>query len=132
MGGALSFDPAEPDFATNSLRVAHRPALVARLEAHFASAAAEHWLAVLAEAGVPSGKVRSMDDVYGWDQVLSQGLLLSVEHPTLGPIDLPGSPLRFDDQPYSGGRATHAAPPTLGQHSEAIRAWLDSLDSLES
>ena len=37
---------------------------------------AEHWLAALSDAGVPSGKVRSMDDVYTWDQTLSQGLLL--------------------------------------------------------
>ena len=65
-----------------------------------------------------------MDDVYSSDQALSQGLLLSVDHATLGPLDLPGSPLRFDDNAFSGGRATHAAPPTLGQHDESIRAWL--------
>jgi crotonobetainyl-CoA:carnitine CoA-transferase CaiB-like acyl-CoA transferase len=67
-----------------------------------------------------------MDDVYTWDQVLSQGLLLSVDHATQGRLDLPGSPLRFDDNPFSGGRSTHAAPPTLGQHNESIREWLDS------
>ena len=81
---------------------------------------------MLASAGVPAGKVRSMDDVYSWEQTLSQGLRLSVDHPTLGTVDLPGSPLRFDDNPYSGGRPAHLAPPTLGQHSEAIREWLDS------
>ena len=30
------------------------------------------------------------------------------------------------DNPYAGGRSSHAAPPTLGQHNESIRAWLDS------
>ena len=65
-----------------------------------------------------------MDDVYSWNQVLSQGLKLTVEHSTLGSIDLPGSPLRFDDNTFSGGRATHDAPPTLGQHNESIREWL--------
>lgn len=122
---ALDWDPTDDGFATNPERVAHRDALVERLESHFAHQPAEHWLGLLAEAGVPAGKVRSMDDVYSWAQVLSQGLLLSVDHATLGSIDLPGSPLRFDDNAFSGGRATHAAPPTLGQHDESIRAWLD-------
>ncbi|MGZ6754642.1 MAG: CoA transferase, partial [Nocardioides sp.] len=87
---------------------------------------AEHWLARLAEAGVPAGKVRSLDDVYSWEQTLSQGLLLEVEHATQGTLRLPGSPVRFDDNAFSGGRETHQAPPTLGQHGAAIREWLDS------
>jgi crotonobetainyl-CoA:carnitine CoA-transferase CaiB-like acyl-CoA transferase len=123
---AVGWDPAEPDFATNPLRVANRDALIARIDALFATAPAEHWLALLADAGVPAGKVRSMDDVYSWDQVLSQGLLIDVEHATQGRLQLPGSPLRFDDNAHSGGRETHLAPPTLGQHDDSIRAWLDS------
>ena len=124
--GAFGWDPAEPSFATNPLRVANRDALVARIEGLFAAEPAEHWLALLAEAGVPSGKVRSMDDVYSWDQTLSQGLLLSVAHATQGELQLPGSPIRFDDNPYSGGRSSHVAPPTLGQHDASIREWLES------
>jgi len=124
--GAFGWDPTEADFATNALRVANRDALVGRIETLFASSPAEHWLELLSDAGVPSGKVRSMDDVYSWDQVLSQGLLLSVDHATQGEVKLPGSPIRFDDNPYSGGRSTHLAPPTLGQHDESIREWLDS------
>ncbi|WP_028653399.1 CaiB/BaiF CoA transferase family protein [Nocardioides halotolerans] len=126
---ALGWDAAEAGFATNPERVANRDALIAKLESQFAPADAEHWLALLAEAGVPAGKVRTMDDVYSWDQVLSQGLRLSVDHPTLGTVDLPGPPLRFDDNTYAGGRSSHVAPPTLGQHNESIREWLDSSDS---
>ncbi len=122
--GAFGWDPAEPDFTTNPLRVANRDKLIERIETLFAENPAEHWLELLADAGVPAGKVRSMDDVYTWDQALSQGLLLSVEHPTEGELKLPGSPVRFDDNPYSGGRPTHQAPPTLGQHNESIREWL--------
>lgn len=123
--GAFGWDPEEEGFATNVDRVAHRDALIEKIETLFASAPAEHWLEALREAGVPSGKVRTLDDVYTWEQTLSQGLLLEVEHPTLGPIKLPGSPLRFDDQAHSGGRSAHLAPPTLDQHGAAIRAWLD-------
>jgi crotonobetainyl-CoA:carnitine CoA-transferase CaiB-like acyl-CoA transferase len=123
---ALELDATDPRFASNVQRVAHRDDLVALLEAHFATDPAEHWLALLADAGVPSGKVRTLDDVYAWEQTLSQGLLLSVQHATQGELKLPGSPIRFDDNPFSGGRATHEAPPTLGQHNESIREWLDS------
>ncbi len=123
---ALDLDATDPRFATNQLRVAHRDELVALLEAHFATDPAEHWLALLSDAGVPSGKVRTLDDVYAWEQTLSQGLLLSVEHATQGTLELPGSPIRFDDNAFSGGRSTHDAPPTLGQHNASIREWLDS------
>jgi len=126
---AFGWDPAEDGFATNPQRVANRDALIERIETLFADKPAEHWLAMLAEAGVPSGKVRSLDDVYGWEQTLSQGLLLSVEHATQGQLNLPGSPIRFDDNAFSGGRSEHVAPPTLGQHNESIRAWLEGLDS---
>lgn len=125
---ALDLDPADPRFATNSDRVADRDELIALLESHFATDPAEHWLALLAEAGVPSGKVRTLDDVYAWEQTRSQGLLLDVEHATQGHLQLPGSPVRFDDNPFSGGRSTHAAPPTLGQHDSSIREWLDAED----
>ena len=108
---ALEWDPAEDGFATNPERVENRDSLIEKLESRFASDDAEHWLSLLSDAGVPSGKVRSMDDVYSWEQVLSQGLKLSVDHPTLGAIDLPGSPLRFDDNPFSGGRSVPRRSP---------------------
>jgi crotonobetainyl-CoA:carnitine CoA-transferase CaiB-like acyl-CoA transferase len=120
---AIGLEAEDPRFATNGDRVGHRDALTAEIEKVFATQPAEHWLSLLAGAGVPSGKVRTIDDVYAWEQTRSQGLLLEVDHPTQGRLELPGSPLRFDDNTWSGGRSTHLAPPTLGQHNESIRAW---------
>jgi crotonobetainyl-CoA:carnitine CoA-transferase CaiB-like acyl-CoA transferase len=122
---AVGLDPEDPRFLTNRERVAHRDVLIEAIEGLFTTQEAEHWLDLLLGAGVPAGKVRSMDDVYAWEQVRSQGLVLDVDHPAYGALQLPGSPLRFGDNPYSGGRVAHVAPPTLGQHSETIRAWLD-------
>ncbi|MGI8645574.1 MAG: CoA transferase, partial [Nocardioides sp.] len=99
---------------------------VEAIERVFATDSADHWLEVLLAAGVPAGKVRTMDEVYDWDQTRSQGLVLEVEHPAYGPLTLPGSPLRFDDTTHACGRSVHAAPPLLGEHGDAIRAWLDS------
>jgi crotonobetainyl-CoA:carnitine CoA-transferase CaiB-like acyl-CoA transferase len=70
--------------------------------------------------GVPAGKVRDLAEVYEWDQTRSQGLLIDVEHAALGPITLPGPPLRFD----GGDALEHSAPPTLDQHGASIRSWL--------
>ncbi len=109
-------------FATNQLRVRNRSELTGLIEAAFAGAKAAEWLPRLAEAGVPAGAVRSLDQVYDWEQTRSQGLLIEVDHAVLGPIQLPGPPLRFDDD----DRPEHAAPPTLGQHNDSVRAWLDS------
>jgi crotonobetainyl-CoA:carnitine CoA-transferase CaiB-like acyl-CoA transferase len=79
--------------------------------------------------------VRTLDEVYGWDQALSQGLLVDVEHATLGRVSLPGPPLRFFDPGPDGETETtrreHSAPPVLGADGDAIRAWLagDGVDS---
>jgi crotonobetainyl-CoA:carnitine CoA-transferase CaiB-like acyl-CoA transferase len=122
-------DVDDPRFATNADRVAHRDELIADIERAFSGASAEHWLDELDEAGVPAGKVRTLDDVFTWEQTLSQGLLVDVEHLTAGQVQLPGPPLRFDDNRYAGGREQHLAPPALGQHNDSVRAWLDEQDA---
>ena len=105
--------------------MANRPRVIEVVEEAFADWDAEPLLARLAEVGVPAGKVRTLDEVYEWDQAASQRLLLDVDHPTLGSVTLPGPPLRFFAA--DGAEVTrddHVAPPTLDQHKETIRAWL--------
>jgi len=121
----VGLDPADPRFATNAERVGNRDELIAAIETAFAAAPADKWLETLAEQGIPAGKVRDLQQVYEWEQTLSQGLLIDVDHPTLGKIQLPGPPLRFDDQPYAGARETNLPPPRLGEHDESVRAWLE-------
>jgi formyl-CoA transferase len=117
---APAFGVDRPEWATNPDRVRDRDAVIAAIDAAFAAERSLDLLARLAELGVPAGKVRDLAEVYEWDQTRSQGLLIGVDHATLGPITLPGPPLRYD----GGGRAEHAAPPTLDQHGAAIRDWL--------
>ena len=124
---AFGLDAAADGLATNAQRVAHRDRVIEVIEAAFADWDAEALLARLAEVGVPAGKVRGLDEVYAWDQVASQGLLVDVEHPTLGRLTLPGPPLRFfDGEGVEVTRRDHAAPPTLDEDGAAIRAWLAS------
>ncbi|HEY6795750.1 MAG TPA: CoA transferase [Kineosporiaceae bacterium] len=125
----FGLDPDAPGMATNPERVANRDAVTAAVEAAFANWDAAPLLARLAELGIPAGKVRTLDEVYGWDQTRSQGLLVDVEHATLGHLVLPGPPLRFFADSSDGSlvevtRRAHDAPPTLDEDGAAVRAWL--------
>jgi crotonobetainyl-CoA:carnitine CoA-transferase CaiB-like acyl-CoA transferase len=126
----FDLDPDAPGLATNGERVGNRQQVIELLERTFADIPPEKLLARLAAAGIPAGKVRTIDEVYGWDQTLSQGLLIDVEHATLGRVQLPGPPLRFFDPGPQGEtettRRTHVAPPVLGADGDAIRTWLSA------
>ncbi|MGY2079739.1 CaiB/BaiF CoA transferase family protein [Modestobacter sp. SYSU DS0657] len=124
----FGLDPAAPGMATNGERVEHRDQVIELLEDAFADIPAAELLARLDAAGVPAGKVRTLDEVYAWDQVESQGLKVTVEHATAGALTLPGPPLRFfapgPDGETETTRREHTAPPVLGADGDAIRAWL--------
>ncbi|GIH65523.1 CaiB/BaiF CoA transferase family protein [Microbispora siamensis] len=86
----FGLDPETPGMATNAERVGDRQRVIELLEDAFAHHPAEELLARLAAAGIPAGRVRTIDEVYTWGQTLSQGLLVDVEHDTLGRLRLPG------------------------------------------
>jgi crotonobetainyl-CoA:carnitine CoA-transferase CaiB-like acyl-CoA transferase len=117
----VGINPADARFAENQLRVKRRDELTVAIEQALARAGRAHWLSLLGQAGVPAGSIRAIDEVYDWDQTRSQGLVISVDHPVLGRIELPGPALRFD----GAAPREHAAPPVLGQHDAAVRGWLD-------
>jgi len=122
----IGLEPDAAGFATNAERVSNRSALIAAIERAFRDRTSATVLADLESAGIPAGVVRTLDQVYSWPQTRSQGLVIDVDHATLGRIDLPGPPLRFFG--LDGDERTpreHAAPPTLGQHDREVREWLD-------
>lgn len=125
---AFDIDPATEGMAVNSERVDNRAAVIELIEDRFYAYDAADLLNRLTEAGIPSGTVRTLPEVYQWEQALSQGLKVSVDHPVLGDIDLPGPPLRFFDSDSSGEvettRTAHDAPPLLDEDAESIVAWL--------
>jgi crotonobetainyl-CoA:carnitine CoA-transferase CaiB-like acyl-CoA transferase len=121
----VGLDPDDPRFADNTARVARRDELTSLIENALHGDSVATWIDRLTEAGVPAGRVRTLDEVYDWEQTRSQNLLMTVEHPVLGTITLPGSPLRFeglDGAPAAPVPAAH--PPLLGEHDSAVRAWL--------
>ncbi|MGO2141509.1 MAG: CaiB/BaiF CoA transferase family protein [Leucobacter sp.] len=124
----FQLDAATSGLASNPERVANRQQTIAFVEEAFRTSDAADLLARLSAAGIPAGKVRNLTEVYEWDQVRSQGLVIDVDHTALGEISLPGPALRFFDVDEAGererARSRHAAPPTLNEHGDAVRAWL--------
>ena len=118
----------EPDerFDSNAGRVTNVDDLISVINAALSAWTVSAVIDALTDAGVPAGKVRSMDEVYSWDQTLSQGLVVSVDHSTLGSIDIPGPPLRWFDGDTEITPTAHIAPPTLGQSTAAVLRWIES------
>lgn len=124
---AFGLDPTREGLATNGERVTRKGEVIALVEELFAPYDPPVLLARLQEAGIPSGPMKTLDQVYAAEQTRSQGLLVDVEHPTLEGLVLPGPALRFFD-PADGTETTrrdHLAPPVLGRDDDAVRAWLD-------
>src|SRR5689334_6311173 len=106
----FGFDSAAPGMTSNPQRVANSKRVNEMVQASFALYATDELLEKLDRIGVPAGRIRSIREVYEWEQTKSQGLLIDVEHATLGDITLPGPPLRFFDlEGAERTRRTHSA-----------------------
>ena len=119
-----------PDYLTNASRVKHRDALNAILMARFATLGTVEWVKRLADAGVPCSRINTVEDVLLDPQTAARDMIMDLEHPTLGPIKVPGIPIKMSDTPGSGRRA----PPLLGEHQHEVlgelalsRAAIDAL-----
>ncbi|QBI53845.1 CaiB/BaiF CoA transferase family protein [Streptomonospora litoralis] len=110
---------ADPRFATNPDRVAHRAELVAEITAELRRRPAADWLERLLEAGVPVGRVRGVLDALRSAQQAGDDVLLHADHPAAGPLELVRAGFRMGSAASGGERAT-TAPPLLGEHSAAV------------
>lgn len=106
-------------FRSNELRVAHADELTALIEESFAGLSTEQVQARLADAGIAYAAERSPDELSDHPQVVARDRLRTVASPG-GPVDAILPPLSF------GGREPRmGAIPALGEHTDAVKAWLD-------
>jgi crotonobetainyl-CoA:carnitine CoA-transferase CaiB-like acyl-CoA transferase len=107
-----------PDLAerypTNASRVEGRGALTPELEAAFAAAPAEEWVATLSAAGIPAGMIRGVLEAIDAATAAGRDPTVTVTHPTAGELRMVGSPIRVD------GMRTPGPPPLLGQHTAEV------------
>jgi crotonobetainyl-CoA:carnitine CoA-transferase CaiB-like acyl-CoA transferase len=124
---APAFGLDRPEWALNAARVRDHDSVNGAVDEAFGRHDSASVLDTLAGLGIPAGKVRDLGEVYTWEQTRSQGLVIEVGHAALGPIDLPGPPLRFfRPGGAEAGRREHLAPPVLDEHGAEIRRWLDA------
>jgi len=113
----VDVDPDDPRFATNGDRVANVDDLDTAMGPAFRAATVDEWVERLDAAGVPAGRVRSLDEVYSNPQVAHLGMIDEVDHPTLGTLRLPGAPVRHSRSTRDDPRP----PPLLGEHDPGWR-----------
>jgi crotonobetainyl-CoA:carnitine CoA-transferase CaiB-like acyl-CoA transferase len=110
----------DPRFVTNRQRVANRGRLIPRIEEIFLQKPAEEWIRLMEESGVPCGPVNSMGEALSDPQVLMNGMVVEMEHPTIGKIRNLGSVVKFGGTPVQ----YRTPPPLLGQHTESVLSEL--------
>ncbi|XP_026649221.2 succinyl-CoA:glutarate CoA-transferase isoform X2 [Zonotrichia albicollis] len=103
-------------YKTNTLRVQNRKELIDILSTRFSEKATIEWLQLFEGSGVPYGPINNMQQVFSDPQVLHNGLVMEMNHPTAGKIAVPGPGVR-----YSEFAMSHPKPPPLvGQHTVEI------------
>jgi len=111
----------DPRFVTNSDRLKNRDALNELIRPMVATETVDSLIERLSAAGVPCGRVRSIEEVLQDPQLAARNMLLDI--PLDGQsVKVPGNPVKL-----SGVRAAQITPPpALGQHTaEALRTRTD-------
>ena len=111
---------ADQRFATNPSRVTNEAALKNLLVPVMRGRTRDEWIRELTRVGVPCGAVRSVPEALSDPQVTARRMIEAVEHAALGPMKVLGTPIKLSDTAAS----VRTAPPTLGQHTDAVLAEL--------
>ncbi len=103
-------------FATNPERVRHRDLLVPIIAKVIKTRGKRDWIEALEAAGVPCGPINDLAEVFEEEQVRSRGMRVEVPHPSGAMTPLVRNPIRMSATPPE----VRSAPPTLGQHTDAV------------
>ncbi|MBV8650134.1 MAG: CoA transferase [Alphaproteobacteria bacterium] len=108
--------PRDERFNDDDKRSLNRNALNWAVETYLAKRTSAEWIEALNEAGVPSGPINSIDQVFADPQVRHLGMATPVEHPTLGRLDLVNQAMKLSRTPSKMRRAT----PERGEHADEV------------
>ena len=109
----------DPRFATNDARLSNRAALNDAIRALFADQMVDSIIDRLSSAGVPCGRVRTIEEVLDDPQLAARQMLVGI--PTSeGTVKMPGNPIKLSDI----AALASVAPPALGEHTDEIRKRL--------
>jgi CoA:oxalate CoA-transferase len=98
----------DPRYGSNPLRMENWRDLHSDLEEALSARTAKDWLARLEAAGVPCGPLNNVADVMADPQIAARNMIVSAEDPDLGPIRMPGNPVKLSA--YEDPKTRPAAP----------------------
>ncbi len=108
----LDDDRFKDDLSRYENRHFLRPIVSEWVARHTVAQVVEH----LGESRVPCGRVNSIDSLVSDPHLLARGMLVNRDYPGVGPVPLPGVPVKLSETP---GRIESNAP-RLGEHNEQI------------
>ncbi|MFO1235161.1 MAG: CoA transferase [Rivihabitans pingtungensis] len=86
---------ADPRFARNADRVAHRAELVPLLAEVFVTRTRDEWLAALDAAGVPNGPINTVDQAFADPQIVARGMRLDLPDAQGAPVPQVACPIQL-------------------------------------
>lgn len=86
---------ADPRYASNVLRVEHRPQLKAELELSLRKQTTDHWVEYFQQLGVPASPINTIDQAVAHPQVAARNMVVEAMDPVLGPLRMVGSPFKM-------------------------------------
>jgi formyl-CoA transferase len=118
---------ADARYASNTLRVQHRSALISAMVAVTRTRSTADWIALLEDKAVPCGAINDIGQAFADAQVQARGLKLNqplapatIDTTAIESIASVASPLRLSATPP----VLHRAPPMLGEHTDEVLAGL--------
>ena len=113
----------DPRFATNTLRVTHREALIPAMQAHTRTRTTAQWIALLEKKAVPCGPINDLGQAFDDAQVKARSLKINqplapaaLAQTAIESIATVASPLRLTATPPVLNRP----PPMLGEHTDEV------------
>ncbi len=116
---------ADPRFATNSARMAHREELAALMNAVLRQRTRAEWLAAFDAAGVPAGPVHTVGEALTHPQTLARRMVVELQHPQAGATRALGCPIHLSATPARIDRPA----PMLGEHTREVLREFGYTDS---
>src|SRR5579872_5279041 len=107
---------SDPKYATAALRSKNRDDLTVEIERRTATADSAAWIDRLNEAGVPCGRIYSIDQMFADPQVESLEMVAAVESPYFHPLRLVAQGVKLSRTPSQ----VRVRPPEHGEHTDEI------------
>ena len=115
-----------PEYSDVLWRNNHQSELHAMIEAWTSAHDKFGVMEAMARNGVPCGAVFDSQDLLTHPHLRARGMVTTIDHPTRGTLDVPGSPIRLADSPTTITRS-----PLLGEHNRDVYAELLGLNEAD-